>query len=58
MRKSFFVTIFALLLVGILLPSIVNAEDGFVTVAEDTVYYKTIVKFMCRCTSVAAHLLL
>jgi len=44
MRKSLFVTIFALLLVGILLPSIVNAEDGFVTVAEDTVYYKTIVK--------------
>ena len=44
MKKSLFVTIFALLLVGILLPSIVNAEDGFVTVAEDTVYYKTIVK--------------
>ena len=44
MKKSLFVTIFALLLVGILLPTIVNAEDGFVTVAEDTVYYKTIVK--------------
>ncbi len=44
MKKSLFVTIFALLLGGILLPSIVNAEDGFVTVAENTKYYKTIVK--------------
>ena len=38
------IAVFIVLLIGLILPNIVNAEDEFVTVAEETTYYKTIVR--------------
>lgn len=42
--KRLIITLFCSLLVGFMIPSIVNADDGFVTVAEETRYYKTTVR--------------
>lgn len=38
------IALFIVLLVGLFIPKVANAEDEFTTVAEETKYYKTIVK--------------